>query len=148
MRYLPMQVGDFDVVKVHDAQAADARARKIQNNRAAKASCAHYKYTRSHKLLLSGRSNLWQQHLARVAPNSVGVHVPKGPFNVILTFAMDIDPVYLALSKLRKRQFDACIDICTRLLQENPLDQVRICISGRCVKCAEASASRLLSVAL
>jgi hypothetical protein len=36
-----------------------------------------------------------------------------------------VDPVYLALSKLRKRQFDACIEICTRLLAENPLDQVR-----------------------
>lgn len=45
---------------------------------------------------------------------------------------MDIDPVYLALSKLKKRQFDACIDICTRLLQENPLDQVRAPL-GRCV---------------
>jgi hypothetical protein len=38
---------------------------------------------------------------------------------------MEVDPVYLALSKLRKRQFDGCIDICTRLLAENPLDQVR-----------------------
>ena len=36
-----------------------------------------------------------------------------------------IDPVYLAVSKLRKRQFDACIEICTNLLAENPLDQVR-----------------------
>ena len=35
-----------------------------------------------------------------------------------------IDPVFLALSKLRKRQFDACIEICTNLLAENPLDQV------------------------
>ena len=43
---------------------------------------------------------------------------------------MEIDPVYLAASKLRKRQFDACIEICTRLLEENPLDQVGC--GGRC----------------
>jgi hypothetical protein len=36
-----------------------------------------------------------------------------------------IDPVFLALSKLRRRQFDACIEICTNLLAENPLDQVQ-----------------------
>jgi hypothetical protein len=43
---------------------------------------------------------------------------------------MEVDPVYLALSKLRKRQFDGCIDICTRLLAENPLDQVRVVYAG------------------
>lgn len=35
-----------------------------------------------------------------------------------------LDPVFLAQVKLRKRQYDVCIDICTSLLEENPLDQV------------------------
>lgn len=34
-----------------------------------------------------------------------------------------IDPVWLAKSKLKRRHFDECIDICTKLLAENPLDQ-------------------------
>eukprot|EP00455_Lapot_gusevi_P018693 TRINITY_DN20242_c0_g1_i10.p1 TRINITY_DN20242_c0_g1~~TRINITY_DN20242_c0_g1_i10.p1 ORF type:complete len:501 (+),score=88.98 TRINITY_DN20242_c0_g1_i10:70-1572(+) len=34
-----------------------------------------------------------------------------------------MDPVYLALSKLRRRKFDECNDICTRLLEQNAYDQ-------------------------
>ena len=36
-----------------------------------------------------------------------------------------MDPVYVAQMRLRKRKYDDCIAICTRLLDENPLDQVR-----------------------
>lgn len=35
-----------------------------------------------------------------------------------------IDPLFYAQSKLRRRQFDACIDICTQLLERNPYDKV------------------------
>jgi len=34
-----------------------------------------------------------------------------------------IDPVWLAQSKLRRRKYDECIDICTKILAENPLDK-------------------------
>jgi tetratricopeptide repeat protein 8 len=34
-----------------------------------------------------------------------------------------VDPVWLAQSKLRRRKYDECIDICTRILDENPLDK-------------------------
>ena len=40
--------------------------------------------------------------------------------------AGQLDPVFLAQSRLRKRKFDDCIAICTQLLDENPLDQVRL----------------------
>eukprot|EP00941_MAST-03F_sp_MAST-3F-sp1_P005735 g5735.t1 len=33
------------------------------------------------------------------------------------------DPVYLALSKLRRRHYDECIDICSEILERTPLDQ-------------------------
>lgn len=41
-----------------------------------------------------------------------------------------MDPVYVAQMRLRKRKYDDCIAICTRLLDENPLDQVRTCHGG------------------
>ena len=31
--------------------------------------------------------------------------------------------VWLALSRLRRRQFDKCVDLCTELLEQNPYDQ-------------------------
>jgi tetratricopeptide repeat protein 8 len=34
-----------------------------------------------------------------------------------------LDPVFLAMSKLRRRKFDESIDICTGILAENPYDQ-------------------------
>ena len=36
-----------------------------------------------------------------------------------------VDPVFLAMSKLQRRRFDECIDICTRILKTNPYDKVR-----------------------
>jgi len=35
-----------------------------------------------------------------------------------------MDPVFLAQSKLRRRKYDECIEICTDLLARNPYDQV------------------------
>ena len=40
-----------------------------------------------------------------------------------------MDPVFLAKSKLRRRHFQECIDLCTELLRENPYDKVRSRIS-------------------
>ena len=34
-----------------------------------------------------------------------------------------VDPVWLAQSKLRRRKYDECIDICSKILEENPLDK-------------------------
>ena len=37
----------------------------------------------------------------------------------------EIDPVWLAASKLRRRHLDDCVKICTDILAVNQLDQVR-----------------------
>ena len=37
--------------------------------------------------------------------------------------APDINPLFLAQSRLRRRRFDDCIEICTDMLQKNALDQ-------------------------
>ena len=36
-----------------------------------------------------------------------------------------LDPVWHAMSKLRRRRFDDCIKLCSEVLEENPYDQVR-----------------------
>lgn len=38
--------------------------------------------------------------------------------------AEDINPLWLAQSRLRRRRYDDCIELCTAALQHNPLDQV------------------------
>lgn len=35
-----------------------------------------------------------------------------------------MDPLFLALSNFRRRNYEKCVDICTELLNKNPLDQV------------------------
>jgi hypothetical protein len=35
----------------------------------------------------------------------------------------DVHPVWLAQSKLRRRRYDECIQLCTAALHTNPLDQ-------------------------
>ena len=39
--------------------------------------------------------------------------VPKG-----------VDPLFYAQLKYQRRQFDACVDVCTELLNRNPYDRV------------------------
>jgi tetratricopeptide repeat protein 8 len=34
-----------------------------------------------------------------------------------------MDPVYLTLSKLRRKKYDEAVSICTSLLEQNPYDQ-------------------------
>lgn len=41
------------------------------------------------------------------------------------TAAHGLNPIWLAQSKLRRRRFDECIDICGDVLAANPYDQVR-----------------------
>lgn len=36
----------------------------------------------------------------------------------------DVNPIWLAQSKMRRRRYDECIDICTAALRKNSLDQV------------------------
>jgi len=55
--------------------------------------------------------------------------------------AGQLDPVFVAQMRLRKRKFDDCIAICTRLLEENPLDQV---LAWWCVS-VFASSPRLMT---
>ena len=43
--------------------------------------------------------------------------------------ATQMDPFYVALSRLRQKRYDECIELCTDILQENPYDQVRISYS-------------------
>ncbi|GLC45301.1 hypothetical protein PLESTB_000307000 [Pleodorina starrii] len=37
--------------------------------------------------------------------------------------AQNINPVWLAQSRLRRRKFDSCIEVCTTVLEKNPYDQ-------------------------
>jgi hypothetical protein len=39
-----------------------------------------------------------------------------------------IDPVFLALQRFNRRQYDECIALCSELLANNPYDQV--CVRG------------------
>jgi hypothetical protein len=41
-----------------------------------------------------------------------------------------LNPIWFAQSKLRRRRFDECIEICTDVLQRNPYDQARFARHG------------------
>ena len=45
-----------------------------------------------------------------------------------------LDPVYLALSRLRRRKFDGAIEVATELLSRNALDQ-QVCGSKLALEC-------------
>ena len=36
-----------------------------------------------------------------------------------------MEPMFMAISYFRRRRFDDCIEVCSRMLQKNPYDQVR-----------------------
>eukprot|EP00197_Chlamydomonas_leiostraca_P003950 CAMPEP_0202869944 /NCGR_PEP_ID=MMETSP1391-20130828/13933_1 /ASSEMBLY_ACC=CAM_ASM_000867 /TAXON_ID=1034604 /ORGANISM="Chlamydomonas leiostraca, Strain SAG 11-49" /LENGTH=107 /DNA_ID=CAMNT_0049550349 /DNA_START=86 /DNA_END=406 /DNA_ORIENTATION=- len=40
-----------------------------------------------------------------------------------LGLAKDLNPVWLAQSRFRRRKFDECIELCTSILDRNPYDQ-------------------------
>lgn len=42
-----------------------------------------------------------------------------------------MDPFYLALSLFRKRKYDKCVEICTEILEKQPLDQAVWCLKMR-----------------
>ncbi|KAJ8967484.1 hypothetical protein NQ314_002798 [Rhamnusium bicolor] len=42
-----------------------------------------------------------------------------------------MDPMYLALSLFRRRRYDKCVDICTSILDKQPLDQAAWCLKMR-----------------
>lgn len=42
-----------------------------------------------------------------------------------------MDPLYNALSQFRRRKFDKCIEICTDILDKQPLDQAAWCLKMR-----------------
>ncbi|KAJ8982886.1 hypothetical protein NQ317_004316 [Molorchus minor] len=42
-----------------------------------------------------------------------------------------MDPMYLALSLFRRRRYDKCIDVCTGILDKQPLDQAAWCLKMR-----------------
>lgn len=41
------------------------------------------------------------------------------------------NPVWLAQSRLRRRRFDDCIELCTQVLEERPLDQAAWYLKAR-----------------
>lgn len=47
-----------------------------------------------------------------MAASSGGITLPK-----------ELNPVWVAQSRFRRRKFDECIDICTKILERNPYDQ-------------------------
>lgn len=54
----------------------------------------------------------------------------------------NVDPVFYAQLKFRRRQYEPCIDICTELLQRNPYDRVSRpgrSTASRGVPCAEGT---------
>ncbi|KAL1498295.1 hypothetical protein ABEB36_009114 [Hypothenemus hampei] len=42
-----------------------------------------------------------------------------------------MDPMYLALSLFRRRQYDKCVEICSEILEKQPLDQAVWCLKMR-----------------
>ncbi|XP_065173914.1 tetratricopeptide repeat protein 8-like [Atheta coriaria] len=42
-----------------------------------------------------------------------------------------MDPLYVALSLYRRRHFDKCVDLCTLILEKQPLDQAAWCLKMR-----------------
>jgi len=39
-------------------------------------------------------------------------------------YFVKMDPMFLAMSLCRRRKFEQCVEICTKILSENPYDQV------------------------
>lgn len=44
---------------------------------------------------------------------------------------LKMDMMYLALSMYRRRHFDKCIEMCSELLEKQPLDQAAWCLKMR-----------------
>ncbi|KAJ8932563.1 hypothetical protein NQ318_023096, partial [Aromia moschata] len=42
-----------------------------------------------------------------------------------------MDPMYLALSLIRRRRYDKCVEVCTGILDKEPLDQAAWCLKMR-----------------
>lgn len=42
-----------------------------------------------------------------------------------------MEPLYAALSYFRRRNYDKCIEICTEILEKQPLDQATWCLKMR-----------------
>eukprot|EP00040_Diaphanoeca_grandis_P027781 m.158963 g.158963 ORF g.158963 m.158963 type:complete len:509 (-) comp31114_c0_seq2:72-1598(-) len=42
-----------------------------------------------------------------------------------------LDPLFIAMSLLRRRKFEGCIDVCTKLLTKNPLDRAAWSLKAR-----------------
>lgn len=47
---------------------------------------------------------------------------------------MGLDPMYMACSLFRRRRLEECVEVCTKLLEKNPFDQVmrtKVCCTRR-----------------
>lgn len=44
-----------------------------------------------------------------------------------------MDPLFLALSLYRRRHFDKCIEVCTDVLDKQPLDKAAFCLKMRAI---------------
>jgi len=43
---------------------------------------------------------------------------------VVATCSAGLDPMYMACSLFRRRRLEECVEVCTKLLEKNPFDQV------------------------
>ena len=43
---------------------------------------------------------------------------------VVAASSAGLDPMYMACSLFRRRRLEECVEVCTKLLEKNPFDQV------------------------
>ena len=69
---LAMQVGGLQMVRIHDGEPADTRARQVLQHRHAQPARTHHQHRRATQALLSRRTHLTQRHLPRVVRSGAG----------------------------------------------------------------------------
>lgn len=75
--------------------------------------------------LLSDRKKLRFANILALPKSSVSDHYTS--VSPVRTMEVTMDPLFLAWSYFRRRKLQQCSDICTRILQDSPYDQVLCC---------------------
>lgn len=52
-------------------------------------------------------------------------------FFMLQNCLLNMEPLYLALSFYRRRNFDKCVEVCTDILDKQPLDPAAFCLKMR-----------------
>ncbi|CAG9863381.1 unnamed protein product [Phyllotreta striolata] len=55
----------------------------------------------------------------------------SSPALLVILVIFTMDPLYLALSLFRRRRYDKCVEVCTGILDKQPLDQAAWCLKMR-----------------